>query len=63
MKSITLMLTVACTLVGLSSCCCQTQGPPPLRPMPKYCEPAEIQTQVPAPIEQPTRILPTDKGK
>ncbi len=54
MKAITLILAVACT-VSFSSCCCQSQPMPKLRPMPKF---APTDVCVPAPI----KVMPT-KGK
>lgn len=37
MKFTSLLLAVACA-VGFSSCCCQTQPMPKLRPFPKDCQ-------------------------
>ena len=55
MKAITLVLAVAAA-VSFSSCCCQSQPMPPLRPMPKDCgnEP-EVAVQ---PVQQPVEVLP-----
>ena len=48
MKTFITILTLAC----LSSCCCQEQGAPSLRPMPK-CEQQQ----------QPTMVIPVKVGK
>ena len=48
MKTFITILTFIC----LSSCCCQKQGAPALRPMPKCNE----QTQI-----QPTYQIPVDR--
>lgn len=60
MKSIALILTVACTAVSFSSCCCQSQPMPPLRPFPKDC--GDDQTPPPAVLQDPVKVLPS-KGK
>lgn len=57
MKATTLILAVACA-VSFSSCCCQSQPVPPLRPMPK-CQP--MQDVVTQPTE-PIKVL-DQKGK
>ncbi len=59
MKAITLILAVACT-VSLSSCCCQSQPMPKLRPMPKFqptddCVPGQ-------PAEGPVHVMQSGKG-
>lgn len=59
MKSIALILTLACTAVSFSSCCCQSQPMPPLRPFPKDCN----EVPVTPPVQEPVKVLPTDKGK
>ena len=57
MKAITLILAVA-TAVGFTSCCCQSQPMPPLRPMPKDCgDTPEVAVQ-----PKPIKVLP-QKGK
>lgn len=56
MKAITLILAVA-TAVGFTSCCCQSQPMPPLRPMPKNCGDVTPEVAV-----QPIKVLP-QKGK
>lgn len=55
MKAITLILAVA-TAVGFTSCCCQSQPMPPLRPMPKDCG------DTPEVAVQPIKVIP-QKGK
>ncbi len=57
MKAITLILAVACT-VSFSSCCCQSQPMPKLRPMPKF-EPTDA--CVPGQTE-PVKVIQTGKG-
>ncbi len=57
MKAITLILAAACT-VSLSSCCCQSQSMPKLRPMPKF-QPTDA--CVPSP-EQPVHVMQSGKG-
>ncbi len=54
MKAITLILAVA-SAVSFSSCCCQSQSMPGLRPMPKFTQPDLVPTE-------PIHVLPT-KGK
>ncbi len=61
MKAITLILAVACT-VSLSSCCCQSQPMPKLRPMPKFqatdaCVPGQA-----AQADQPVHVMQSGKG-
>ncbi len=58
MKAITLILAVACT-VSFSSCCCQSQPMPKLRPMPKF--PA-TDACVPGPAEAPVHVMQSGKG-
>lgn len=59
MKSITLVLALA-GAVSLSSCCCQSQPMPPLRPLPKDCgNTPEVMVQ---PVQEPVKVLP-QKGK
>lgn len=55
MKAITLILAVA-TAAAFSSCCCQSQPMPSLRPMPKDCG------DTPEVAVQPIKVLPY-KGK
>lgn len=54
MKLTTLILSVACA-VGFSSCCCQTQAMPKLRPFPKDCQQIDIP-------QAPVKVLDV-KGK
>lgn len=56
MKSITLILTLACAMVCFSSCCCQTQSAPPLRPMPGDCDTPEMP-------QQPIKVFKDKNGK
>lgn len=55
MKAYTLVSIVAC-VVGLSSCCCQSQSMPALRPMPK-----NLISDTPTPVE-PVKVFDY-KGK
>ncbi|MBQ4613967.1 MAG: hypothetical protein IJB31_03470 [Akkermansia sp.] len=55
MKAITLILAVV-TAAAFSSCCCQSQPMPSLRPMPKDCG------DTPEVAVQPIKVLPY-KGK
>ncbi len=55
MKAITLILAAACA-VSFSSCCCQSQPMPKLRPMPKF---APVDDVVPGPVE----VIPVKHGK
>lgn len=55
MKAITLV-TVILSVVAISSCCCQSQAMPGLRPMPK-----NLVTDQPTPLE-PVKVLDV-KGK
>lgn len=57
MKATTLILAVACA-VSFSSCCCQSQPVPPLRPMPKCQATQDVVT----PPTEPIKVLP-QKGK
>ncbi len=57
MKAITLILAVACT-VSLSSCCCQSQPMPKLRPMPKF-QPTDC---VPTTPTEPVHVMQSGKG-
>ncbi len=62
MKFTTLLLSVACA-VGFSSCCCQSQPMPKLRPFPKDCK--EVMTpaaQAPMAPEAPVKVF-EGKGK
>ena len=43
MKFTALILAVGCA-VGFSSCCCQTQSMPKLRPFPKDCQQIDMTT-------------------
>lgn len=61
MKASTLILAVVCA-VGFSSCCCQTQSMPPLRPMPTGECCTQDETPVPA-VTEPTKALPVAEGK
>ena len=56
MKFTTLIVSVACA-VALSSCCCQTQPMPKLRPMPKNLVPEEQPVQPGTVAEQPVKVL------
>lgn len=60
MKFTTLIVSVACA-VALSSCCCQTQPMPKLRPMPKNLVPEDQPVQQPVQpgsvAEQPVKVL------
>lgn len=58
MKAITLISMIACA-VGLSSCCCQSQSMPPLRPMPKNLV-NDVPTGVP--YVEPVKVF-DQKGK
>lgn len=58
MKFTTLLLAVACA-VGFSSCCCQTQPMPKLRPFPKDCQ---TTTPVATTPEAPVKVF-EGKGK
>lgn len=60
MKSIALILAVACTAVSFSSCCCQSQPMPPLRPFPKDCNDDQVP---PTTLQEPIKVLPTKDGK
>ncbi|MBE6436323.1 MAG: hypothetical protein E7030_09005 [Akkermansiaceae bacterium] len=65
MKATTLILAMACA-VGFSSCCCQSQSMPPLRPMPtgECCNQDQPQTPpAQAPVTTPTKQLPVSEGK
>ena len=55
MKAITL-ITVVLSAVAISSCCCQSQSMPGLRPMPK-----NLVTDQPVPVE-PVKVMDV-KGK
>ncbi len=55
MKAITLILAAACA-VSFSSCCCQSQPMPKLRPMPKF---PPVDDVVPGPV----KVLPDKNGK
>ncbi len=55
MKAITLILAAACA-VSFSSCCCQSQPMPKLRPMPKF---PPVDDVVPGPVE----VIPVKAGK
>ena len=55
MKAITLITSIL-SLVAVSSCCCQSQAMPGLRPMPK-----NLVTDQPTPLE-PVKVLNL-KGK
>ena len=55
MKFTALLLAVACA-VGFSSCCCQTQPMPKLRPFPKNC-------QTPTPVATPEAPVKVFEGK
>lgn len=57
MKATTLILAVVCA-VSFSSCCCQSQPVPPLRPMPKCNAVQDVAT----PPTEPIKVLNT-KGK
>lgn len=50
MKAITL-ITIVLSAVAVSSCCCQSQSMPALRPMPK-----NLVTDQPTPVE-PVKVL------
>lgn len=54
MKFTALILAVVCA-VGVSSCCCQTQAMPKLRPFPKDCQQIDIP-------QAPVKVLDV-KGK
>lgn len=61
MKFTTLIVSVACA-VAFSSCCCQTQPMPKLRPMPKDLVPEEQVGQPGLPgqpglLGQPVKVL------
>lgn len=59
MKVTTLILAVVCA-ASFSSCCCQSEPVPPLRPMPKDCgQPQEI---ISTPMV-PTKVIPVKNGK
>lgn len=58
MKFASLILAVVCA-VGISSCCCQSQPMPKLRPFPKDCK--QIPDVAPQP-EAPVKVLDC-KGK
>lgn len=61
MKFTTLIVSVACA-VALSSCCCQTQPMPKLRPMPKNLVPEEQPVQPGQPgnvATEPVKVLGT----
>lgn len=61
MKATTLILAMACA-VGFSSCCCQSQSMPPLRPMPTgECCSQDQGGYVP--VEAPVKQLPVVPGK
>lgn len=66
MKATTLILALACA-VGFSSCCCQSQSMPPLRPMPtgECCGNNQDQPApgVEQPVQTPTKQLPVKEGK
>ncbi len=57
MKAITLILAVACA-VSFSSCCCQKQAMPKLRPMPKF---KPMDSNVPT-TGQPIMVMPSGKN-
>ncbi|MCQ2364111.1 MAG: hypothetical protein MJ051_00975 [Akkermansia sp.] len=57
MKFTSLLLAVACA-VGFSSCCCQTQPMPKLRPFPKDCK-----VTTPAPATTPEAPVKVFQGK
>lgn len=57
MKFTSHLLAVACA-VGFSSCCCQTQPMPKLRPFPKDCKVTE-----PAPATTPEAPVKVFQGK
>ncbi len=67
MKFTTLIVSVACA-VAFSSCCCQTQPMPKLRPMPKDLVPEEQAGQPGLPGQpgtvagQPVKVLDS-RGK
>ncbi|MBR4108438.1 MAG: hypothetical protein IKK45_07130 [Akkermansia sp.] len=61
MKFTTLILAVACS-VAFSSCCCQTQPMPKLRPMPKDIMPVEQPCTATQPTA-PVKVLDATKGK
>lgn len=56
MKFTALILAVGCA-VGFSSCCCQTQSMPKLRPFPKDCQQIDMTTP-----QGPVKVLDV-KGK
>ncbi len=56
MKAINIILAVACA-VSFSSCCCQSQPMPKLRPMPKF---PPVDTCVPC---EPVKVMPVKAGK
>ena len=51
MKVITLILSVVCA-VSFSSCCCQSQPMPKLRPLPGNCDVPAQQQYVPVKVWQ-----------
>lgn len=57
MKAVTL-ISILVSAVALSSCCCQTQQMPPLRPMPKNL----VNDAPPAAHYVPVKVL-NHKGK
>ncbi len=57
MKAVTL-ITMLVGSVALSSCCCQSQPAPPLRPMPKDL----VKDTPQAPYVEPVKVF-TQKGK
>ncbi len=59
MKATTLVLALVCA-VGFSSCCCQSQPMPPLRPLPRDC--GDTQDALPQQVVEPIKVLP-QKGK
>lgn len=61
MKFTALIASVVCA-VAFSSCCCQTQPMPKLRPMPKNLVPAEQPAQPGTVAGEPVKVLdPTSK--
>lgn len=61
MKAITLILALA-GAVSLSSCCCQSQPMPKLRPVPKCTTVVDDGAAATAPTE-PTKVIATPAGK